>query len=245
MLKNLSLIIPAYKQEKTIAQDIKAIDVVLKKLSVVYEILVIVDGCKNTYKAALKIDNPRVKVFEYKKNYGKGYAVKFGVVKAKYDVIGFIDGGKDINPASIPYLLNKMEKYNADIVVGSKLHKESKINYPIFRKILSWGYRNMTYLLFGFNVRDTQVGLKFFKRKVAKKTFSMVKVNGFAFDVEALAIANLLGYKKIYDAPVRLNFNKEFSAKKSRFIKIIPNMIWDTLMIFFRLRILNEYSKSK
>lgn len=243
IIKNLSLIIPAYKQEKTIVKDIEDIERVLKKLSYNYEIIVVVDGCSKTYDSALKIKKSKVKVFGYNKNYGKGYAVKYGVSKAKGDVIGFIDGGKDINPISIISLLNIMTRNNADIVVGSKLHLKSKINYPLFRKILSWGYRNMSYFLFGFSIRDTQVGLKFFKKNVAKKVFAKAKVNGFAFDVEALAIANILGYKKIYDGPVNLNFNKEFSAKKSRFIKIIPNMILDTLMIFFRLKVLREYKK--
>jgi glycosyltransferase involved in cell wall biosynthesis len=240
-IKTLSLIIPAYKQEKTIVNDICRLNNVLKKLSFNYEIILVVDGCDNTYKSALRIKNSKVRIFKYKKNHGKGYAVRFGVNKAKGDVIGFIDGGRDINPISIYSLLDVIKKNNADIVVGSKLHPESKIDYPLFRRVLSWGYRNMTYLIFGFNVKDTQVGLKFFKRDVAKKVFAKAKVNGFAFDVEALAIANLLGYKKIYDAPVKLNFNKEFSAKKSRFIKIIPSMLWDTIMIFIRLKIFRTY----
>lgn len=246
IIKNLSLIIPAYKQEKTIIKDVYGIEKVLKKLPYNYEIIIVVDGfLDNTYNLLLshKSEVRSLKVLGYKENKGKGYAVKYGVNKAKGDVIGFIDGGKDINPISIISLLNIMNRNNADIVVGSKLHPESKIDYPLFRRVLSWGYRNMTYLIFGFNVKDTQVGLKFFKKNTAKKVFAKTKVNGFAFDVEVLAIANLLGYKKIYDGPVKLNFNKEFSAKKSRFIKIIPNMIKDTLMIFFRLKVIREYKK--
>jgi len=69
-----------------------------------------------------------------------------------------------------------MEWNNADIVVGSKLHPESKVNYPIQRKILSWGYRTLTHTLFGFNVKDTQVGFKIFRKKVAKEVFSRIIV---------------------------------------------------------------------
>src|SRR5205085_11878020 len=104
-------------------------------------------------------------------------------------------------------LLNHMEWYNADIIVGSKLHPVSKVNYPIYRTILSWGYRIFTSTLFGFRVRDTQVGLKFFKRKVVMDVLPRLVVKRFALDIEILAVAYSLGYKRIYEAPVKINFN--------------------------------------
>src|SRR3989344_5152100 len=95
----LSVVIPAYKQEKIIARDIDSLHDVLSKLPYRFEIIVVVDGyLDNTFKNAQKADRDNVRVFGYEKNQGKGYAVKYGMLKAKGDVIGFIDAGMDISP---------------------------------------------------------------------------------------------------------------------------------------------------
>lgn len=241
----LSVVIPAYKQEKTIVRDIDVLRDVLSKLPYKFEIIVVVDGnLDDTFKNAKKTSWSNVKVFGYEENQGKGYAVKYGMLKAKGDVIGFIDAGMDVRPAGISILLDSMIWRDADIIIGSKLHPESKrINYPFFRKILSWGYRTLTHLLFGFNVRDTQVGLKFFKREVVEKVFPKLLVKTFAFDVEILALANSFGFKKIYEGPVELNFNGGSSITSGNFWKIILLMLWDTFAVFYRLKIRNNYNR--
>jgi glycosyltransferase involved in cell wall biosynthesis len=241
----LSLIVPAYKQEKTIAKDLQNLSSVLAKLPLKYEIIVVEDGQEDKTFEVLKNLKPKtknIKVFGYKKNIGKGFAIKYGVEKAKGDVIGFIDAGMDIDPTEISIALDIMEWNKADIVIGSKLHPESKVKYPIQRKILSWGYRTLTHILFGFNVKDTQVGFKLFRGKVAKEVFSRIIVKRFAFDIEVLTVAQKLGYTKIYEAPVKLNF-RSGSITSSSFWKIIYSMLWDTAAVFYRLRILHYYDK--
>lgn len=242
--KSVSLIIPAYKEEKTIIKQIKILDSVLSKISTNYEIIIVVDGFNDdTYKNAKKIKLPNLKVLGYEKNMGKGYAIKYGVKEAKKDIIGFIDSGMDLDPTEISLMIDIMQWNKADIVIGSKLHPESKVKYPIWRKILSWGYRILTRVLFGFKVRDTQVGLKIFKKKAAKEIFSKIIIKRFAFDIEVLTVAYKLGYKKIYEAPVKLNFNKASSITSSNFWKIIFWMLWDTVAVFYRLRIIKYYDK--
>src|SRR3989344_2694834 len=130
-----SLVIPCFKQEKTIEKNIQQVEKVLKGLPLDYEIIAVVDG-----------------------------------------------------------LLDKMKLHDADIVVGSKTHPDSEVNYPLYRKIISFGGRFITQFLFGFSVLDTQVGLKIFKRKVAKDVFPRLLVKKFAFDIEMLAVAKVLGY---------------------------------------------------
>lgn len=240
----LSIVIPAYKQEKTILRDINNLDTVLSNLPYKFEIIVVVDGnLDDTFKNAKKINKDNIKVFGYEKNQGKGHAVRYGMLKAKGDVIGFIDAGMDIKPAGISILLESMVWRDADIMVGSKLHPESKrINYPFFRKVLSWGYRTLTHVLFGFSVRDTQVGLKFFKREVVGKVFPKLLVKAFAFDVEILAVSNEMGYKKIYEGPVELNFDGGSSITSGNFWRIIFLMLWDTIAVFYRLKIIKFYN---
>jgi len=241
----LSVIVPAYKQEKTIVKDIKNIESMLDALVFNYEIIVVFDGMEEkTFKKVAILKSSKVKVIGYKKNHGKGNAIRYGMLHANGDIIGFIDAGMDINPAGMNMLLNHMIWYNADIIVGSKLHPVSKVDYPFFRTILSWGYRLLTRILFGFKVRDTQVGLKFFKRKVVLDVLPRLLVKRYAFDIEVLALAYALGYRRIYEAPVEINF-KQNVIDPGSLIKIVSLMIWDTLAVFYRLRIIKYYTKKR
>jgi glycosyltransferase involved in cell wall biosynthesis len=248
-IKLLSLIVPAYKQEKTIVKDITNLDKVLFSLPFKYEIIVVVDGfLDKTYDALrnLASEITNLKVLFYEKNHGKGYAVRYGMSKATGDVIGFIDAGMDIEANGIGILLDYMLLHDADIVIGSKLHPDSVVKYPTQRKILSWGYRAITQTLFGFGVRDTQVGLKLFKKKVAKEVFPLLAVKKFAFDVEILAVSYARGYRKIYEAPVKLTYDWGSSIANftsGSFWNVIFSMLWDTAAVFYRLKILHYYDK--
>lgn len=244
--KLLSLVVPAYKQEKTIEKDIKNLDKVLSELPYKYEIVVVVDGYfDKTHDILKKLSSKikKLKVLGYEKNHGKGFAVKYGMLKAKGDIIGFIDAGMDLDPSEISVALDLMDWNKADIIIGSKLHPESRVNYPVWRKILSWGYRTLTHLLFGFSVKDTQVGMKFFRKKVAHDVFSKIIIKRYAFDIEVLTVAYKLGYKKIYESPVKLNFNNAASIVTSNFWRVVFWMLWDTAAVFYRLKILKYYDK--
>ncbi len=240
----LSLVIPCFKQEKTIKENLKRVEKVLKTLPSDYEIIVVVDGnVDQTAKIVKELKNTKIRLFENNINSGKGFAVKDGILKAKGDIIGFIDSGLDLDPAGIATLLDYMKQHDADIVVGSKTHPDSKVNYPLYRRIISFGARFITQFLFGFSVLDTQVGLKLFKRKVAKDVFPRLLVKKFAFDIEMLAVANVLGYTKINEAPVKLSF-KPGSISSGKLFKILLRTLWDTLAIFYRIKILRYYRKS-
>ncbi|OGH08645.1 MAG: hypothetical protein A2152_03195 [Candidatus Levybacteria bacterium RBG_16_35_6] len=244
-IKTLSFVIPTYKQEKTILNDIKRLQKSLESLKVNYEILTVADGrIKEVSKIISKIKDNRIRVIGYEKNHGKGFAVRYGMLQAKGDIVGFIDAGMDLDPSEIPLMLDIMDWNKADIVLGSKLHPDSKVDYPVFRKVLSWGYRTLTNVLFGFKVRDTQVGLKLFKKKVARDIFSKIIIKRFAFDVEVLAVASKLGYHEIYEAPIKLNF-KQNTISNLNFWRTVFWMLWDTAAVFYRLKILHYYDKKQ
>ena len=206
--------------------------------------MVVIDGfLDNTAEVVKSIKDNHIKLFGYEKNRGKGSAIKYGVEKAQGDIIGFIDAGMDIDPSEISIMLDLMEWNKADIILGSKLHPESKVNYPLSRKILSWGYRIITHILFGYSVKDTQVGFKIYKRKVAKETFARIIVKKFAFDVEVLTVAYKLGFTRIYEAPIKLDFSKASSVTSTNFWKIVLQTFWDTAAVFYRLKIIHYYDK--
>lgn len=237
----ISLIIPTFKQEKTILKDLLRIKNVMDQLRHDYEMIVVVDGMVDeTLQNAKKAESARIKVTGYEHNRGKGHAVRFGMARANGNIVAFIDAGMDINPNGLSMLLEHFEWYGADIIVGSKLHPVSKVNYPFSRKVLSWGYRTMVKVLFGLSIRDTQVGMKFFRRKVLEDVMPRLLVKTHAFDIETLAVAYHLGYRRIFEAPIELNFNGLTIASKSLWYTIFL-MLLDTVAVFYRLKILRYY----
>lgn len=243
----ISVIVPAYKQESTIAYNLKRIHDVLEKLRYPSELICVIDGkIDQTFdRAALFAKKyPSIKVIGYETNKGKGYAVRFGMAASKGDVVGFIDSGIDLNPNGLSILLEHFEWYNADIIVGSKRHPVSKVEYPWQRKVLSFGYQMLVFLLFGLNIKDTQVGMKFFKREVLEKVLPRLLVKAFAFDIEMLAVAHYLGYKRIFEAPaeIKLKFGVSSTVTSHKFLRTVFAMLVDTLAVFYRLRILGYYS---
>lgn len=241
MNPKLSIIIPAYKEENNIYRTVKKIVEAHDVLGYNYEVLVVVDGSPdNTAKEAKRHKSKNVQVLEYKTNQGKGYALKYGTKQARGDIITFTDAGGDYDPKQFDKCVKLMEIFDADFVIGSKRHPASRVNYPRKRRFYSWVYHKMIRVLFGINVTDTQAGLKFLKRQVAKDVVSRALVKQYAFDLEMLVIAHQLGYKRIFEAPVELDFNSDGSGIN---YKTIKNMIIDTMAVFYRARIRHYYTR--
>lgn len=240
--KLVSIIIPAYKQEKTIEKDLGKIKFVLDQLRYNYEVIVVVDGEEdNTLQNARKVVSPKITVFSYKHNHGKGFAVRYGMVRSHGEIVGFIDSGMDLNPNGLSILLEQFEWSNADIIIGSKRHPASKVVYPFLRRMLSFLSQIYIMVLFGLKVRDTQVGMKFFKRDVIEDVLPRLLVKKFAFDIEILAVANYLGYKRIFEAPIELEFNFKNSIVSKDLLRILFKTLWDSLAIYYRLKFLRYY----
>jgi len=240
----LSVIVPAYRQEKTIKRDLLNIINTLENglHNIDFEIICVVDGkLDNTFNEAEKVKSKHLKVYEYKENQGKGYAVRFGMSKAKGDLISFLDAGMDISPKGIMMLMAHMDWYNADIIVGSKKHPASRVNYPFLRKVLSLGYHIGVKILFGLDLMDTQSGIKIFRREVVDKILPRLLVKTYAMDIEMLAVAKYFGFERIYEGPIEVTFDKSTSAIRwdTSFW-----MAWDTLAVFYRLKILHYYDDS-
>jgi len=246
MLKNkdhyLSVIIPAYKQAKTIRQDIYSIYDTLEQIRYPYELILVVDGTEVdlTYQEAKKCHLKNLKVIGYAHNHCKGYALRYGMSRSFGDYVAFIDSGMEIDPNGLSMVLEHMEWYQADIIVGSKHHPASQVIYPWDRKIISFGAHLISRFLLGINVRDTQAGLKIFRRPVLEKVLPRLLVKSYAIDLEILSVANHLGFNKIYEAPIKLNYIiKSFTHATG--YKIIINSLRDALAVFYRLKILHYY----
>jgi len=233
----LSFVIPAYNEEVFIEDTLGTLDFAIKDERFHYEIVVVDDGSKDrTFTKALKYSkrNSHVKVIRCARNEGKGFAIKTGVLGSTGDVVIFVDGDMEID-------LNTLSKYvealeNADIVIATKWHPSSSVSMPLSRKMLSRTFNVLVRILIGFNLKDTQVGLKVMKRSAVDKIFPRLAVKRYAFDVELLTIAHLYGLK-IVELPVNLKLSSSFKSKDAW------RMFVDLLGIAYRLRIIQWYQR--
>jgi glycosyltransferase involved in cell wall biosynthesis len=244
MTGKISVIMPAYNESRHIARNLLEVVDTLSGFEYDFEVIVVDDGSPDmTYLEAAKLlsTHPeRVRVVHYDKNRGKGNALICGTTFARGDYVVFLDADMDLHPSQLPVLFGIMDAQNADVVIGSKRHPNSVVNYPRHRRIASWAYYTFVRVLFGLPVQDTQTGIKLFKHAVLARVFPRVLVKRFAFDIEVLANAHHLGYK-IVDAPVTLEFQRgTFGRMKARDIYW---MMLDTVAIFYRMRILKYYDR--
>ncbi|MFQ5493210.1 MAG: glycosyltransferase [Candidatus Dojkabacteria bacterium] len=236
----ISLIMPAYKAEKFIKEVTLARLKELKALGLPYELIVVIDGySKPTADALRSVKDKGLKVLHYEKNRGKGFAVKFGVLRATGDFVGFIDAGKDIKNGNIKRIIDRIRKGDVDAVIPSKWHPDSRVVYPASRKLYSRFYNLISRPLLGFKAKDTQVGAKVFTRELVDKVFPRILVKRFAFDVEVLAVAKRLGHGRFAEVAIDLEDDADSTVKLTDGL----HSFWDTLAVFYRLRILRYYDK--
>lgn len=242
-LKKVSVIIPAYNKDSEVFKSVCDYVNILKHINFDWEIVVVDDASKDkTLREALRSkqfngNSHRIKVFSYNLNQGKGFALYYGFKQSQGEIVLFADSDLDLPSENIPVILDNFLKNQADITIGSKRHPLSLVHYPLIRKILSKGYQIIVKTLFNLNVSDTQVGLKCFKREVLEECFPRIVVKRFAFDLELLVVARSLGFKKIIECPVVLNYN--FTSTIN--FKAISQILVDTMAIFYRKFVTHYY----
>jgi glycosyltransferase involved in cell wall biosynthesis len=170
-------------------------------------------------------------------NIGKGFALSFGVAQSVGNLVTFIDADMELDPANIRGFIELMETSGCDAVIGSKRHPKSVVHYPRFRRFQSAGYQLLVRVLFNLNVRDTQTGLKLFRRPVLAEAMPLLAIKKFAFDLELLVVSRLLGYRNVCEAPIELEYQFESTVN----LASAGRVLWDTAAIFYRLRILRYY----
>src|SRR6202022_4229891 len=116
------------------------------------------------------------------------------------DLVTFIDADMELDPRYIKGFIAVMETFDCDAVVGSKRHPMSNVQYPLARRFQSLLYQLLIGVLFNLRVRDTQTGLKLFRRQVLQDVVPLLAIKRFAFDLELLVIARQLGYRKVMEA---------------------------------------------
>jgi len=240
--KKISVLMPAYNEGRHIYRNIRETAKVLRQFTEDYELVIVDDGSRdNTWeeiqRASEEIDN--VITFSYPENRGKGWALKRAFRLCSGDWIFFLDSDLDIHPRQFDTFFQVQARTGADVVIGSKRHPRSTLHYPLSRRLISGIYFSLVKLLFGLPLRDTQTGIKLFKRVVLEKIMDRILVKKYAFDLEILVNAHHQGFT-IAEAPVVVDYKGVFGR-----IGLISiwTILTDTLAIFYRMNLLKYYDR--
>lgn len=236
----LSVIIPAYNEEKRLPKTLEEIDKYLRKQDYDYEILVVNDGSKDKTVEIAKGLISKIKnliVTGYKKNRGKGYAVRFGMLEAKGDYRLFTDADNSTSIDHVEKIWPEFKK-GFDIIIGSRDIKGAVLDPPqpwIRKLILGEGFKLYRKIIIGlWGIEDTQCGFKCFTKKATEKIFQKCRINRFAFDPEILVIAKKLGYE-IKEIPIYWKNDPESKVKFKSIIKMALDLIKIRLNLIKRI----------
>jgi glycosyltransferase involved in cell wall biosynthesis len=236
----LSVVIPAYNEADRIMQNVGEVVRTLQGFAYDFEVILVDDGSSDsTSEVLLRATFPHacVRLIHYVENRGKGHALLSGARYAIGEYILFLDADLDLHPDQIPLFLEMLAIRNADVVVGSKWHPLSNVQTRLLRRMYSRAYYTITRLLFDLPVRDTQVGMKIFRRQALRAVIGRALCKRFAFDLEALVIINRLGFS-IVECPITLKFVR-FGSRIN--LRDAVKMMIDTAAIFYRASICRYY----
>jgi dolichyl-phosphate beta-glucosyltransferase len=203
----LSVIIPAYKEVGRIGNTLKKIDEYLVKQKYGSEIIVVVDGSPDKTAEVVRQLLPEIKnlrLIDNKKNRGKGYVVRQGVLEAKGEIRVFMDADNSTDINHIEIMWPEFDK-GREVVIGSRDIKGADIAVPQpwWRIMLGNVFNLIVQIISGlWGIWDTQCGFKAFTAKAVQDIFPKCQIDRFAFDVEILVLAKKMGYE-IKEVPVR------------------------------------------
>lgn len=203
----LSVIIPAFNEEKTIGTVLKK---VLKRDEVL-EVIAVDDGSTdNTFRIVSKLKSARIRVFRHKKNLGKGAAIITGLKWARGEYVIIQDADLEYDPDDYPKLLAPIVSKKADFVIGTRWQNKYGYWYTLFA---NWLMTQLTESLFGVNFGDAYSGYKIGKRQV----WQSLNLSSSGFEVEAEIVARLaLIGARVVQVPINYKPRLYSEGKKIR-----------------------------
>ena len=241
----LSVVIPMYNESEIIFDTVAQLRALAdENPEHGFEFVLVNDGSRDdTADAAKKVTegDERFVVTGYDDNRGKGAAVRFGMLASSGEVRVFTDCDLAYGTDNIVKIADKLVADGTDITIGSRnLSDDGYAGYTPLRRFMSKTYIKVISVAAGFSHSDSQSGIKAFTAKCADDIFSKCEVNRFAFDLEALIIAEKLGYK-VSEMPVSIINHREARSKVSP-IKDTLRMLRDIGKIKKRTRKLSRQS---
>jgi len=199
----LSLVIPAYNEEKRIGQTLRVVEAYLARQDYEAEVVVVDDGSRDATASVAQAVSPEVHLITYQPNRGKGHAVRTGMLAAAGDYRVFYDADGSTPIDELEKLWPRFEA-GADVVIGSRSLPDSdvQVRQHLLRQSMGRTFNVFVKLLLGAPYIDTQCGFKGLTADATDVVFSRQQLNGFCFDAELLYIARKHGLR-IGEVPVR------------------------------------------
>lgn len=228
----VSIVIPAYNEEKRIAKSLEEILAYLTAIQADYELLIVDDGSEDKTGEIVEVFMTvaeNVKLVRNQVNLGKGFSVKRGILECRGEYVIFLDADLSYPIMQMGEFLKPLREGSCDLVIGSRRlpGTETAKGHTLARATAAWIFNMLVRCLFGLKVSDTQCGFKCFRRSAALQIAEKQSITGFSFDVEMLLIARKLGLV-IEELPTRF-------LKKGRstlhLMRDGPAMLWEILLI--------------
>ena len=193
-MKNLSIIIPIYNEEKSINKTIDKIQQTFRNTDISIEIITINDGSSDN---SLKIleQSEGIKIISHKKNKGYGSSLKTGIRHATYNNICITDADGTYPNEMIPFLFDMFLSNKLDMVVGAR--NGENVNYPLIKKIPKFFIKRLANYISGTKIPDINSGLRIFNKDVALNFFYLYP-NGFSFTTTITMAMICRGYDVEY-----------------------------------------------
>lgn len=210
MTRSLSIVIPAYNEEKRLPATIRKLQCYLAHADWEFsEIVVVDDGSRDATARSVQSMEPaptRIRVLRNPGNRGKGYAVRNGVQKAKGEWTLVTDADLSTPIEELEKLWTAARDSGAQVVIGSRALDRSLVgvHQPLLRESAGRLFNLAVRVVTGLPFHDTQCGFKLLETRAAKEIFRRQQIERFGFDVEALVIARQLGYS-VLEVPVQWN----------------------------------------
>ncbi len=230
----LSVIVPAYNEEKRIGDTLTALLAYLQAQPYSFEIIVVDDGSRDQTGRVVeaKIRGlPQARLITYQPNRGKGYAVRQGMLASQGEVVLFTDADLSTPVNEIGVALDFLRR-DFQVVIGSRAVAGSEIvrYQPPYRRLGAKLFNSLRDGIVGAEIsrfKDTQCGFKAFDGPAARRLFGLLRIDGFMFDVETLYVAIKLGYR-ICEIPVQWT---DVPGSKLRLVRDTLRMFKDLAMI--------------
>ncbi len=230
----LSVIVPAYNEEKRIGNTLTAILAHLQAQTFRYEVIIVDDGSRDHTAQVVEslihgMDNTRL--IAYQPNRGKGYAVRQGMLASAGELVLFTDADLSTPVTAIDAALEHLQN-GFDVVMGSRAIAGSEISryQPSYRRMGAKIFNLLRDEIVGADIsrfKDTQCGFKAFRGAAARQLFGLLRIDGFMFDVEMIYVALQLGYR-IYEMPVHWT---DMPGSKLRLVRDTTRMFRDLARI--------------
>lgn len=194
----ISIVVPAYNEQRRLPESVRKILAWMRVNPAARELVIVDDGSSDEtwgIVRRLALDDPRIRAVSYWPNAGKGYAIRRGVLEASAGHAVLVTDADLSTPIDeLPRLLGALGAH--DVVIGSRALELSRIGAQqgIHRRMMGKTFNRIMRALTGIPFPDTQCGFKLFSAEAAKRVFAEATVDRFAYDVEALLIADKLGY---------------------------------------------------